>query len=87
MIVKEINVQTGQITEREMTAEEIAQMEAIQNEPIVIDYGFEVDRLIRQRYDISEELAVQRQRDDKPDEWQEYFDYCEWCKSEIKSIL
>ena len=34
---KEINCQTGEITEREMTAEEIAQMEAMQqieqNEP------------------------------------------------------
>lgn len=28
----EINCQTGAITEREMTAEEIAQMEAMQNE-------------------------------------------------------
>ena len=86
MIVKEINVQTGQITARELTPEEIAQMEAIQNEEIVVDYGFEVDRLIRQRYDISEELAVQRQRDEKPDEFAEYNEYCEWCKSEIKRI-
>lgn len=85
-MITEINVQTGQITEREMTAEEIAQMEAIQNEPIVIDYGFEVDRLIRQRYDISQELAVQRQRNEKPDEFAEYNEYCEWCKSEIKRI-
>lgn len=85
-MVKEINIQTGQITEREMTAEEIAQMEAIQNEPIVIDYNAEVNRLIRQRYTASQEFAILRQRDDKPDEWQEYFDYCEWCKSEIKRI-
>lgn len=34
MIIKEINIQTGQITEREMTAEEIAQMEAVQNEEV-----------------------------------------------------
>lgn len=86
MIVKEINVQTGKITKREMTAEEIAQMEAIQNEPIVIDYDAEVNRLIRQRYTASQEFAVLRQKEEKPDEFAEYDDYCEWCKSEIKRI-
>lgn len=84
MIVKEINVQTGQITEREMTAEEIAQMEAVE-EPH-IDYDAEVNRLIRQKYTASQEFAIQRQRDEKPDEFAEYNDYCEWCKSEIKRI-
>ena len=74
-----INVQTGEITESYIEPIEI-------NEETVIDYGFEVDRLIRQRYDISQELAVQRQRDEKPDEFAEYNDYCEWCKSEIKRI-
>lgn len=85
MIIKEINVQTGQITEREITAEEIAQMEAIE-EP-VIDYDAEVNRLIRQKYTASQEFAILRQRDEKPDEFAEYNDYCEWCKSEIKSRL
>ena len=32
MIIKYINGVTGEITEREMTAEEIAQMEAMENE-------------------------------------------------------
>ena len=32
MIIKYINGVTGEITEREMTSEEIAQMEAMQNE-------------------------------------------------------
>lgn len=84
MIVKEINVQTGQITEREMTTEEIAQFEVVQNEPIVIDYDAEVNRLIRQRYTASQEFAVLRQKEEKPDEFAEYNDYCEWCKSEVK---
>lgn len=85
MIIKEINVQTGQITERELTAEELAEMEAIENEPIVIDYDAEVNRLIRQRYSSSQEFAILRQKEEKPDEYQEYFDYCEWCKSEVKT--
>lgn len=86
MIIKEINVQTGEVTQREMIAEEIAQMEAIQNEPIVIDYDTEVNRLIRQKYTASQELAILRQRDEKPEEFAEYNEYCEWCKSEIKII-
>ena len=32
MKIKIINAQTGEITERELTSEEIAQMEAMQNE-------------------------------------------------------
>lgn len=85
-MITEINAQTGQITEREMTAEEIAQMEAIQNEEIVIDYDAEVNRLIRQRYTASQEFSVLRQKEEKPEEFAEYNDYCEWCKSEIKRI-
>src|SRR5690606_15551616 len=81
----EINAQTGKITEREMTAEEIAQMEAVQNEEIVIDYDAEVNRLIRQKYTASQEFAVLRQKEEKPDEFAEYNDYCEWCKSEVKT--
>lgn len=84
MIVKEINVQTGQITTREMTTEEIAKIEAIE-EP-AIDYDAEVNRLIRQKYTVSQEFAVLRQKEEKPTEYQEYYDYCEWCKSEIKRI-
>ena len=83
-MIKEINIQTGQIDEREMTAEEIAQIEAIEDPQI--DYDTEVNRLIRQRYTASQEFSILRQRDEKPDEFAEYNEYCEWCKSEIKRI-
>lgn len=82
----EINAQTGEITTRDYTPEEIAEIEAIQNEEIVIDYDTEVNRLIRQKYTASQEFSVLRQRDEKPDEFAEYNSYCEWCKSEIKLI-
>lgn len=39
---------------------------------------------IRQRYNINQELAILRQRDTKPEEYQEYFDYIEQCKKEVK---
>ena len=40
---------------------------------------------IRQKYSVNQELAILRQRDTKPIEYQEYFDYVEQCKSEAKS--
>ena len=47
-------------------------------------YGQEVDRLIRRRYTLSQELAIMRQRDKKPEEWEAYNAYCEECKAEAK---
>ena len=47
-------------------------------------YGERVDALIRVRYTLSEELALLRQRDEKPDEYQAYYDYCEECKQRAR---
>lgn len=72
-----INAQTGEVTHTYVEPIEI-------NEEIIIDYGFEVDRLIRQRYTASQEFAVLRQKEEKPEEFAEYNEYCEWCKAEVK---
>jgi hypothetical protein len=40
--------------------------------------------LIRERYSIDDELAIQRQRDINVIEWQEYFDFVEACKVKVK---
>ncbi len=45
-------------------------------------YEERVVSLIRQKYSLNEELAIQRQRDTKPDEFQLYFEYCEACKKQ-----
>lgn len=42
---------------------------------------------IRARYSINEELAILRQRDEKPAEFAEYHDYVEVCKAEAKAEL
>ena len=42
---------------------------------------------IRERYSINEELAILRQRDDKPSEFAEYHDYVEVCKAVAKAEL
>ena len=49
-----------------------------------IPYEEKVVSLIRQKYSLDEELAIQRQRDTKPTEFQEYFTYCETCKEKAK---
>lgn len=47
-------------------------------------YDERVELLIRERYSLSQELAIQRQRDTKVEEFNEYFSYCEECKTRAK---
>ena len=56
--------------------------------PVVpeMPYNERVNALIRQRYSLSEELAVLRQRDTKPAEYSEYFAYAEACKAKAKEV-
>lgn len=50
-------------------------------------YGEMVERLIRKKYTVSAELAILRQRDNKPQEFAEYNAYAEQCKAEAKNKL
>lgn len=47
-------------------------------------YGNRVTELIRERYTISDELAILRQRDAKPEEFEAYNTYAEECKKRAK---
>lgn len=49
-------------------------------------YSEKVVSLIREKYSLDEELALERQRDSKPQEFSEYFEYCEACKQKAKQI-
>ena len=51
-----------------------------------VPYEEMVISLIRERYSLDEELAIQRQRDTKPEEFEIYFNYCEECKKRAKNI-
>lgn len=73
----------------EMTPEEIAQAQAQfeqaekehwQN----VDYGEAINAEIRKKYTDSEEFAILRQKEEKPEEYAEYFAYCEQCKIFVK---
>ena len=44
-------------------------------------------RKIRAKYTVNQELAILRQRDTKPDEFEVYNAYVEQCKSEVKKEL
>ena len=46
-----------------------------------------VSRLIRERYSVDDEMAILRQRDEKPDEYQAYFAFCEECKARAKAEI
>lgn len=43
-----------------------------------------VNTLIREKYTLSQELSILRQRDEKPEEYAEYYAYCEQCKAQAK---
>lgn len=47
-------------------------------------YEQRIVRMIRTRYSISDELAILRQRDSKPEEFAAYFAFCEECKLAVK---
>ena len=51
------------------------------------EYENKVVALIRQKYNVNQELAILRQRDTKPLEYQEYYDYVEQCKEQVKNEL
>lgn len=50
-------------------------------------YKEKVRELIAERYDIGDELAIQRQRDSKPDEFDTYNEYAEDCKRRAREML
>ena len=61
--------------------EQVAQIPEIE-----ISYEKRVVSLIREKYSIDEELAIQRQRDTKPKEFAEYNAFCERIKAEERAV-
>lgn len=50
-------------------------------------YEDRVVELLRKKYSLNQELAILRQRDEKPEEYQAYHDYAEQCKATAKSEI
>lgn len=51
-----------------------------------LNYKKEVERLVALRYDVYDELAIQRQKEEKPEEYKEYYEYVESCKLQAKEL-
>jgi hypothetical protein len=43
--------------------------------------------MIREKYSVNTELAILRQRDTKPEEFEEYNAFAEACKAEAKKLI
>ena len=68
---------------REMTAEEIANM---QKDIPPVPYEQRVVNRIRAVYSLDDELAILRQRDSKPEEFAEYNAFVEKVKAEERAV-
>ena len=67
---------------REMTEEEKSQM----NEMPEIPYKERIVNRIRAVYSVDDELAILRQRDTKPEEFEEYNAFVEQIKAEERKV-
>lgn len=71
---------------RDMTAVEIAVREQAEREYWdSIPYDEAVNAEIRKQYTASQEFAVLRQKEEKPEEYAAYYAYCEECKAYVKA--
>lgn len=74
---------------RDLTPEELAEMEAQQQAAereywANIPYDEAVNAEIRKQYSESQEFAILRQKEEKPEEYAKYYAYCEECKAYVK---
>ena len=51
------------------------------------EYGALVNRLIRDRYSLSEELSILRKRDEQPEEFAAYNAFAEECKVKARIAI
>jgi transcription elongation factor Elf1 len=49
-----------------------------------LTYEQEVALVIDSKYNIDEQIAILRQKEEKPDEYQAFFDFCEEVKRKVK---
>jgi len=54
------------------------------NETYTVQAVHKLIPLIRKRYSMDDEIAIQRQKETKPEEFQAYFNYVELCKTSLK---
>lgn len=81
---KFVNGEYIEVTEKEISLAKIAQAKWEQEQWEHLSYEEAVDMEIRKRYTVSQEFAILRQKEEKPDEYAVYYAYCEDCKAYVK---
>ena len=64
--------------------------EEVDEMPVPFDesaYKAAVERLIRERYSVADELGILRQRDTKSEEYAEYYAFAEACKAQARAEI
>lgn len=84
-----INGKYVEIAEKEISEEYTKIIETEQKEKELeywqnISYDEAVNIEIRKKYTESQEFSILRQKDEKPTEYQTYYEYCEKCKTFVK---
>lgn len=54
---------------------------------LTLNYKDIVESIIRRQYSVSDELSILRQKDDKPDEFKEYYEFAEKAKKIAKEVV
>lgn len=85
------------LTEKNIIKREDSDTEEVEEYDVYLCDEFDMDKeptyeslieaLIRQRYSVSDELAIMRQRDEKPEEFAAYNTYAEECKSLARTVF
>lgn len=81
-----VNGEYIEMSQEEINKIEFQQQEAEKEYYQSMSYGELVNMFGRERYTLSEELAVIRQQKEKPEEYKIYYDYFEECKLRAKKI-
>ena len=79
-----INGKMIEITQEEIAKDKAEAEQAEREKWVNINYDEAVNIEIRKRYSDSQEHAINRQRFEKPEEFEEYYNYCEECKAYVK---
>ena len=66
---------------------EIPDAEPIEIKITESEYPSYVAMRIHEKYSVDDEIAIIRQKDEKPEEYAEYYAYCESVKSEVKKLI
>ena len=65
--------------------EKIREEEAVREKQTL--YENRVEELVGVKYSVRQELSIQRQRDEKPEEFKQYYEYVEQCKAQAKAEI